>query len=518
MDNSFVLSIDCGTQSIRALVIDKNGFIYEKEKLEFKPYYSPKPGWAEQDPEVWWQGLCYVVGRLKDKCSEVWDKLLGVTVTTQRDTGICVDKEGKPLRPAIIWLDQRMAACKGPISKRYELMFLLSGMRKASIVSRRKSKSNWIKENEPEIWDKTFKYMLLSGYLNFKLTNKFVDTIAAQIGHIPFNYKRCQWPRSPRDYRYELFGIDEEKLPSLVKPGDIMGFISKEVSEKTGIPESLPIVASGSDKGCETLGVGCKDLSYVNLSFGTTATVQSMSPWYFEPIKFMPAYPACVPGFFNPEFEIFRGYWMLSWFKREFAEKEAREAKERGISEEDILNERLMEIPPGAHGLMLQPYWGPGLKFPKAKGSIIGFGDVHTRIHIYRAIIEGINYGLRDGIEKIERKSRTKVQYAMVSGGGSQSDTICQITADMLDKKVYKTHTHETSGLGAAIVTFVALGVYKNYIEAIDAMVHYHKVYTPNAENAELYSKLFNRVYKKVYSKLKVLYNHIQSITNYPDI
>lgn len=518
MDNKYVLSIDCGTQSVRALIFDSVGTLIGKEKLDFIPYFSTEPGFAEQDPQVFWEGICRVCKNLKDNFEDIWDEILSVTVTTQRDTGINLDKNGKVLRPAIIWLDQRMAKCSKPISFKYRVMFSLVGMNKAIEVSRRKSKANWIKENQPYIWDKTYKYLLLSGYFNYKLTGKFIDSIASQIGHIPFNYRKKQWPQKEKDYRWETFGIEKDKLPELVEPGTILGYINKDVSQETGIKIGIPVIASGSDKGCETIGTGCKSLEYVNLSFGTTATVQGMSEKYFEPLRFMPAYPACIQGYYNPEFEIFRGYWMISWFKKEFAAKESIEAKEKGITEEEILNKRLMEIPPGSHGLILQPYWGPGLKSPKAKGAIIGFGDIHTRIHIYRAIIEGINYGLLDGINKIEKKSKVKVKYVMVSGGGSQSNTICQITSDMLNRKVYKSHTHETSGLGAAIVSFVALGIYPNFHEAVDNMVHYKVVFEPDKDNALIYSKLFNRVYKKVYLRLSYLYSEIQRITNYPDI
>lgn len=315
-----------------------------------------------------------------------------------------------------------------------------------------------------------------------------------------------------------LFGIEREKLPELINPGEVIGVISDEVSKLTDIPQGTPVIAAGSDKGCETLGTGCIGIDTASLSFGTTATVQTTSAKYFEPIKFMPAYPAVVPGCFNPEVEIFRGYWMISWFKKEFALREIVEAEERGVSPESVLNETLNEIPPGSQGLMLQPLWGPGLKMPEAKGSIIGFGDVHTRAHIYRAIIEGINYGLIEGVEQIEAKTRTKVKKLTVSGGGSQSDSICQITADMFNRPVYKGETYESSGLGAAIVGFVGLGVYKSYDEAVQNMVRYSKVFQPDKNNAKIYDALYNRVYKNIYSNLKGIYKEIQNITKYPDI
>lgn len=518
MENRYVLTIDCGTQSVRALLFDEYGNLEAKVKKEFEPYFSPQPGFAEQDPELLWQGACEVCQSLKENYPSQWEEIICVTVTTQRDTGINVDSEGNVLRPAIVWLDQRMAKCEKPLSKRYNVMFSAVRMQKAIEVSRRKSKTNWIRENEPEIWEKTYKYLLLSGFFNYKLTGKMVDSVASQIGHIPFDYKNKCWPKSKLNYRWELFGIERDKLPELIEPGKIMGYITEEAAKATGIREGMPIVSSGSDKGCETLGTGCISLESANLSFGTTATVQTTSKFYFEPIKFMPAYPACIPGCYNPELEIFRGYWMISWFKKEFCAKEVVQAKEKGVSPESLLNERLSEIPPGSQGLMLQPYWGPGLKMPDAKGAIIGFGDVHTRVHIYRAIIEGINYGLLDGIEKIEKKAKTKIKRIMVSGGGSQSEGICQITADMFNRPVYKSTTYETSGLGAAIIGFMALGVYKTYEEAVEKMVHYSNVFYPNKENADIYSKLFHRVYKKIYLKLCGLYSEIQDITKYPDI
>jgi sugar (pentulose or hexulose) kinase len=232
----------------------------------------------------------------------------------------------------------------------------------------------------------------------------------------------------------------------------------------------------------------------------------------------MPAYPASIRRSFNPEVEIFRGYWMVSWFKKEFAAREAVEAGQRGVPPEVVLNEHLEDVPPGSQGLMLQPYWGPGLKMPEAKGSMIGFGDVHTRSHIYRAIIEGIGYALLEGVERIEHKSGQKVNRVMVSGGGSQSDVICQITADLFNRPVVRSETYETSGLGAAINGFVGIGVYATHEEAAQHMVHPGSTFLPRPEAARVYHELYARVYKRIYPALQPLYREIQQITGYPDI
>lgn len=518
MSDSLILSLDCGTQSFRAMLFDKSGELINIEKIHFEPYFSKEPGYAEQDPLLYWNSLCTAVKRLKGKYPEDFSRIIGVSLTTQRDTVVFLDKEGNPLRPAILWLDQRMAKCEDPVPAIDSAKFNIVGMKNTVEIIRRKSKANWVKENEKEIWDKTYKVLLLSGYLTYKLTGKMVDSYANQIGHIPFQYRKKNWPKSFKVYRYGMFGIGRDKLPDLLSPGDIIGNITDKASEETGIGTDLKLIACGSDKGCETLGTGCIDETSVNLSFGTTATAETTTKKYIEPIRFFPSYPSIIKDCYNPEIEIIRGYWMISWFKKEFAQREMLIASERNISPEEILNKTLDTIPPGCQGLILQPFWGASHKLPTAKGSVIGFGDVHTRAHIYKAIIEGINYSLIDGVEKLEKKTKIKVEKILVSGGGSQSDAICQITADMFGRNVYKERTYETSGLGAAINAFVALGVYKDFREAADNMVHYKKVFKPDIKNVKIYRDLYTRVYKNIYKKLKGLYDEIQDITGYPEM
>lgn len=517
-EEGFILTLDCGTQSVRAILFDNKGNLIGKEKVEFEPYFSREPGWAEQDADVFWNNCCLDCKELKSRQPKEWERVIGAAVTTQRDTGIIVDQAGKPLRPAIIWLDQRTARCEEPLPVLDSILFKTIGMAKAVEIIRRKSKTNWIIENEPELWERAHKFLLLSGYFIFKLTGRFVDSVASQIGHIPFDYKNQCWPRSKTDYKWKMFNINRERLCDLAKPGEIISAVTAGAAAETGIREGIPVIAAGSDKGCETLGVGCLTPSIASMSFGTTATVQITTPHYIEPLQFMPPYPASIPGYYNPEVEIFRGYWMISWFKKEFGAREMLEARARGVPPELVLDEKLGDVPPGSQGLILQPFWGPGLKTPEAKGSLIGFGDVHTRAHIYRAIIEGINYALIEGLENIEKKSKVKVKTIAVSGGGSQSDAICQITADMFDRPVVRGQTYETSGLGAAINGFVGLKVFSGYEEAVSKMVRYTSSFEPDRKNARLYRELYRRVYCKMYTRLEGLYKEIQQITNYPSI
>jgi len=510
-----LLSIDCGTQSLRALIFDSEGNLRAAAKVEYEPYSSPHPGWAEQDAGVYWSSLCQTCQELKDFHPKLFAGIAGIAVTTQRDTMINVDKEGTPLRPAILWLDQRKAEARCGLGALHKLGIRIVGMQEAVAIIEKEGKVNWLKQHQPEIWAQTHKYLQVSGFLNYRLTGNYVDSVASQIGHIPFNYKRRRWAAAG-ELTSIILPVEKSKLVKLVEPGVLLGKLTETAARATGLRPELPVVAAGSDKGCETLGTGCIGPGTASLSFGTTATVQTTSRRYREPIRFMPAYPAVLPGQFNLEVEVYRGYWMINWFKKEFGLREMREAKRLNVPPEELLNDLLRTVPPGALGLILQPFWGPGINTPEAKGAMIGFGDVHNRAHIYRAIIEGLGYALLDGLDKIEKCSGIAVDKLTVSGGASQSDEICQIAADIFDRPVVRGAVYEASGLGAAVVAAVGLGWHEGFEQAVSRMVRYGREFRPDPQRAHVYRQLYTRVYRRMYATLKPLYVEIRDITGYP--
>jgi sugar (pentulose or hexulose) kinase len=169
-------------------------------------------------------------------------------------------------------------------------------------------------------------------------------------------------------------------------------------------------------------------------------------------------------------------------------------------------------------GLILQPYWSPGLKIPgtEAKGAIIGFGDVHTRAHIYRAILEGLAFSLKEGLIRTVKRTKIPVKKIIVSGGGSQSKQAMQITADIFNMPAYKPHTYETSSLGAAINAAVGMKYYQEYNEAVKSMTRPGEQYLPDSNNVNMYNQLYEKVYSKMYKRLQPLYDQIRNITGYP--
>ena len=515
-----VLSIDAGTQSIRIALIDFKGNILKICKTEIEPYFSLHPAWAEQHPEYFWKVLGATGKKLMNDLPVDKESIKGVTLTTQRNTMINLDKDGIPLRPAIIWLDRRKAE-KTDWPTFYLKPFLKAlNLYDPLAYTMEECEANWIYQNEPKIWDETYKFLFLSGYLTYKLTGEFVDSIGNQVGYVPFDYKRHKWAKD-NDMKWKMFpSINRSQLPDLVKPSELLGYISPKAAVHTGIPAGMPVIAAAADKACEVLGSGCLSPEIACLSFGTTATIETTNEEYKEIIPLLPPYPSAVPGAYNTEVMIYRGYWMVSWFKNEFAHNEVLLAKKRGITPEEILEQMASTITPGSMGLMLQPFWSPGVKEPgqEAKGTIIGFGDVHTRAHLYRAIIEGLSYALKEGAIRTEKKNRVPIQKLRISGGGSQSKTAMQLTADIFDLVAEQPHTFETSALGAAIDAAMGLKVFSSFSEAVKSMTRISKVYEPDSENSKIYKDLFEKVYMRLYKKMKPLYKDIRHITNYPPI
>jgi len=508
-----ILAIDNGTQSVRALIFDLNGKLIAKKRISIQPYYSKKPGWAEQDPELFWDGVCQA-------CQGLWkmdgvnkDAITGVGLTTQRSTVINLDEHQKPLRPAIVWLDQRRTEGLPPVGGLWGLLFKLAGMQETVRYFQAEAEANWIKTHQPEIWNKTDKYVLLSGYLTYKLVGKVIDSIGCQVAYIPFDYKNQAWAK-PSDWKWQAVAVEREMLPDLVQPTEHLGFITQEASLATGIPEGLPLIAAAGDKATEVIGAGCLEPNIGCLSFGTTATINTTHKKYVEVIPLIPPYPAAVPGAYSLEVQIYRGFWMVSWFKEEFGLVERREAERRGVEPEVLFDELLRTVSPGAEGLILQPYWSPGLKIPgpEAKGAVIGFGDVHTRAHFYRAIIEGLAYALREAMERTEKRSRIPITALRVAGGGSQSPGVMQITADIFGLPVTRPHVYEASGLGAAIDVAVGLGLHPDFSTAIAEMTHLGDTFEPDTDRHAKYSDLFEGVYKRMYKRLQPLYNKIRDI------
>lgn len=511
------LTIDQGTQSTRAMLFDNQGKLIAKSQCHIEPYVSPNAGEAEQDAEYFWQQIEHACQRLWAQHGALKERVVGLSLAVQRASVVCLDSNKTPVRPAIIWLDQRRA--ERPPQAPLWLRLGAKITRQYDVLQQFKTKAecNWLAEREPDAWRDTAHYVLLSGYLIYRLTGRLCDSVASQVGYLPFDFKRHTW-RPAHHWVWRVLRVKPEQLPELISVGEKIGGLTKTASQSIGLEEGTPVFAAGADKACEVLGSGALTADLANISYGTTATLNTSHERYVTPQSLVPPYPAAIAGRYNTEVAVQRGYWMVNWFKNEFAYEQVMQAEQLDQPVETLFERFLHETPAGALGLTLQPFWNPGVRFPgpEAKGAIIGFGEAHTKAHVYRAIIEGIAFALLAGTLVLERRQKAKIKAIRITGGGSQSDAIMQVTADVFGVPVMRIHTNEASGLGAAIVIAVSTGVHPDYETACNAMIRVQDKFLPNSTNHALYQRLFTDVYQRIYPKLGPLYKRIRAITGYP--
>ena len=513
-----LLAIDVGTQSVRALVFDAAGGQRARARVVLAPpFTASQPGWAEQDPEVYWRALVQCCAALWDGGAAPAAQVMAVALTTQRGTVVCADVQGRALRPAIVWPDARLASSVPPLGLLWGAALRAAGARDLVARLQAQAEANWLAQHEPALWARCERYGLLSTWLTHRLVGDWVDSAACQVGYLPFDHRRQQWAAA-RDWRWQALAVRAAQLPRLVAPTVPLGALTDAAADALGLPRRLPLIAAAADKACEVLGCGALAPDAAHLSLGTAAAINTTQPRYVEVQRLLPAYPAALPGHWNTEVHVPRGFWMISWFAEQFGAAERARAATLGVEVETLFDELLAATPPGALGLVLQPHWGAGLRDPgpEARGALIGFGAVHTRAHVYRALVEGLLYALRAGRERIEQRTGRRLGSLHISGGGAQSDAVAQIAADMFGLTAQRPAAHETSALGAAMLAAVGLGLHADVGTAARAMARPGSRFEPQHAAARNYDAVYREVYRPLYGRLRPLYVRLRRITGYP--
>ncbi len=324
MTKDLILAIDNGTQSVRGTDLRSAREPAGEGARAAGAVCRTAAGLGRKRPRV-------LLGRCSARpARQLWEqteaagqlpdlreRIAGVALTTQRSTLINVAEDGRPLRPAIVWLDQRRTEGLKRVSGLWGLAFALTGMTETAAYLQAEAEANWIQTHQPEIWARTHKYLLLSGYLTYRLTGRFVDSAGCQVAYMPFDYKKLRWA-SKFDWKWQAVPMKPSLLPDLVPPAGLLGEITAAAAADTGIPAGLPLIAAAADKACEVIGAGCLEPHVGCLSYGTTATINTTHHRYVEAIPLIPPYPAAVPGAYSLEIQVYRGFWMVSWFKEQF--------------------------------------------------------------------------------------------------------------------------------------------------------------------------------------------------------
>lgn len=511
-----IIVVDVGTQSLRTSIVSEDGKIvaFEREIYQSEVITAGTAKF-EQWPDYYWERLCKALRRLTANPLFAASAPIGLVCCDFRDTACYLDADLKPVRPSILWLDSRTAKLPGDryLSRIDRALFSLVGMMDTARANARRTPAHWLRENEPENWAKVAKYVPLGAYLNLKMTGQLCVSTADCIGHYPMHFSKGEW-YTHKNMRWGIFGLKESQLCDLVPVGSKLGSISRECAQATGLPEGLPVYASASDKACEVMGNGCLSPEVATISLGTACTVDQVVDFYRDSEPFLPAYRAPVAGYYDMEIQIYRGFWMLKWFADNFtSDDELAVARGENIPVEAVFDRYLDSVEPGSGGLLVQPYWGAGLSRPNARGAMIGFSDADDRRHIYRALVEGITYALREGLETLEKRSHRCVGRLIISGGGSRSHAIQRIVADVFNLPVTRAGTTESCTLGAALGGFVACGVHPDAATAVQRMIRLGETIQPDVHNAAIYERYF-QVYREIYPSLNHVYTQLKHLTN----
>lgn len=495
MEKDLIIGIDSGTQSVRVIIFDLHGNVVSFCSEKHAPCITLQNGGVEQDPADIWQSFCRACRQaIADlPCSP--SRIAACSITSQRSTMVVVDREGNPLRPAFSWMDQR----------KNEIIARNLPRRLQAIQSL--AKAHWMRLNEPAVYQAAAYFLPVSGWLTQRLCGNFHDCQGSVAGIWPFDIEKLAWSTDLQ--LYEAYGIQLEKLPLVFPPGELLGRVKGEAAAETGLPEGLALRAASGDKMCEMLGAGAIRPDQGYITYGSMAGLEVNIPRpFFAPAGEYWTNPAALPGLWNLEFAVQRGYLMLSWFARQFCPAGDLE----GFSGEQTLDREALLVPAGSDGLVVAPYWMPTEIARGARSLIIGLDDHHSRAHVYRAVIEGTAYALRQGLERMVQDTRQPLSEIIAGGGGARSDLALQITADIIGLPVWRVQTVDTCSLGAAILAAAGEGLFSSFERAVETMVSRRECFTPDPQRQAFYSEVYQKIFEGIYPSMKNLYERYNDV------
>ena len=500
----YIVAHDVGTSGNKAVLVDTGGKVHGKC---FEPYqvHYPKTDWAEQSPEDWWNAVKKTTRLLLKESGVSPDDVLCVTHCVQMLGVVPMGSDGKPLRPAIIWLDNRACRQAERVMKKFihaRLFALLAG---ATLCGKDcLPKMLWIKEEEPDVYRNTYRFLDGNGYLIYRSTRKMVMewTGASVYG---MDLKKKTWMKSVFSY----VGFDPKKLPPLVRSIDRVGGLTRDAAAELGLREGTPVIAGAGDATCAAVGSGAVGEGEGHVYLGTSgwvgvvtrktlkgkygvATIHSADPDKAFLIAEMETAGAC-----------------LQWIGDGLYQSEKTNPQISDIYA--YMDEQVDHVPPGSNNLMFTP-WLCGERAPVAdcyvRSSFLNLTPAHTREHMLRAVFEGVAYNIRWMVEIVDKHFKFPLPKLRVIGGGAKSAPWMQILADITHRRVESVQNPlEAGAVGAALVAAVGMGIYPDF-EALKGVVKVDKVFQPQAQSYPVYDRLF-RSYQESYGSLRRFYKRL---------
>ncbi|AVH55003.1 MULTISPECIES: FGGY-family carbohydrate kinase [Streptomyces] len=449
----YFIGIDNGSQSSKVSVFDEHGHVVSVARRALRPYDTPRPGVVEHPDDDLWTSIGAAAGEAMAAFPGDPADIVGVGLCTIRFCRAVLKADGTLAQPVMSWMDAR-------VSRPYE------------------------RETPDAAYVTTS-----SGYITHRMTGQFRDTAANYAGMWPLDSDTFDWKTD--DAGIAELGLDRSMLFDLVQPGAILGTVTEAAAAHTGIPAGLPVVATANDKAVEALGCGLRSDDTLLVSLGTyVAGMTTGSRNVTDSADFWTNYAATPHAYLYESYGVRRGMWTVSWYRDLLGEEAAGPAREAGISPEEYINRQAALVPPGSDGLITVLDWLAPTEAPHRKGSILGFDGRQGRFHIYRSILEGLALTIGETAGKMAAELGTDFKEVIVSGGGSASDVMMQIFADVFGVPARRSAVADAAGLGSVITAAVATGTYPDFDTAIDAMVRPGETFTPAPAEHALYTKL----------------------------
>jgi xylulokinase len=499
---AYVIGIDSSTTATKAVVWDREGHPVAEGRAEFALTLS-RPGWHEQDAEDWWRSCVTALTQALQAVDG--SDIEAICLTHQRETFACVDEQGRPVRPAIVWMDVR--ATREVAEFGSDEIHRLTG--KPPDTTPALYKLLWLREHEPETLDRTRWVVDVHAFLVHRLTGMWRTTTACADPLGLIDLERGDWS----DELLARAGLSRERVPALSAPGDVIGELSAAAAEQLGLPAGLPVVGGAGDGQSAGLGANATQPGQAYLNLGTAVVAGTMSERYAWHRAFRTLIGA-VPGSYAMETLLQGGTYTINWFLERIATLDA-PSLGLGLRDVDLLEAAAARVGPGAEGLLLvpylasaqTPYWDPA-----ARGVLFGLAGHHGKEHIVRAIMEGIAFEQRLAFEEMEPQLQQPIEVLLTTGGGSRSALWRQIVADVTGKTVVACREAETTSLGAGIQAAATAGWHGSLLQAAEAMSGVGARHIPDPSAAARYDELF-AVYREIYPRTAPLHQALQRAT-----
>ena len=470
---AYVLGIDASTTATKAVLIDESGAVAGVASSEYG-YEAPQPGWAEQSPDLWWEGAIASIHEVLARTGAVAEDVVAVGLTGQMHGAVLLDARDEVLRPAILWNDQRTAAACDEIRDAVGAQRLIEITGNDALTGFTAPKLVWVHDHEPDVWSRIAHVLLPKDYVRLRLTGDHAMDKADGAGTILFDLAARSW--SPEVVA--ALGIDPDWLPPTFEGPEVTGVVSPAGAAATGLRAGTPVVAGGGDQAANAVGTGAVDEGVVTLSLGTSGvTFATTASPLVEPSGRVHAFCHAVPGRWHMMSVMLSAAGSLRWFRDTLAQ---------GV-EFGALVAEAATAPAGSGGLLFLPYL-TGERSPHpdplARGAFVGLTIRHERAHLTRSVLEGVAFGLRDGLDLMVDAGVPVPSQIRASGGGTASALWRQILADVLNAEIATVGTTEGAAYGAGLLAAVGAGWFTDVASAADAWVTATPSASPGPDSA----------------------------------